>query len=214
MTIELVEPSPGTVHSPLPRAEHLTATPSLAGPTATSPLPLPTRHWGAAQALLALDEARLSLPLHLPDATVISALTTVVLRSGGAAVKVYPPGTDPAHLDLLAAALGGTSTAHLPDGRPVVTSHGIVTVTPWLPAAPAVTWEETGALLRRFHTEHATADVPVWTPSRGCPPRSRASRSTWPRCCSRHVTRCSSPWARSAPSSASAPSTATSHRPT
>lgn len=164
MTIELVEPSPGTVHSPLPRAEHLTATPSLAGPTATSPLPLPTRHWGAAQALLALDEARLSLPLHLPDATVISALTTVVLRSGGAAVKVYPPGTDPAHLDLLAAALGGTSTAHLPDGRAVVTSHGIVTVTPWLPAAPAVTWEETGALLRRFHTEHAAADVPVWTP--------------------------------------------------
>lgn len=168
MTIELVEPSPGTTSFPPTGAGFsspaTTLTTAGGGFPVSSPLPLPTRHWGAAEALLALDEARLSLPLHLPDATVVSALTTVVLRSGDVAVKVYPPGTDPAHLDLLAGALADTSTAHLPVDRAVVTSHGVVTVTPWLPPAAAVTWEETGALLRRFHAEHAAADVPAWTP--------------------------------------------------
>jgi hypothetical protein len=164
MTIELVEPSPGSITTLGSLAEIPSPATVFAGPDGASPLPLPTRRWGAAEALLALDEARLSLPLHLPEATVVSTLTTVVLRSGDVAVKVYPPGTDPAHLDLLAAALDGTSTAHLPVGPAVVTSHGVVTLTPWLPPAPAVTWQETGALLRRFHTEHAAADVPTWTP--------------------------------------------------
>lgn len=164
MTIELVEPSPG----PLSMSGTAPGTPSAATPFATAavvtPLPLPVRRWGTAEALAALDEARLVLPLHLPEATVVSALTTVVLRSGDVAVKVYPPGTDPAHLDRLTDALAGTSTAYLPLGAAVVTSHGVVTVTPWLPAALPVTWGETGALLRRFHAEHADADVPEWTP--------------------------------------------------
>ena len=129
-----------------------------------SPLPLPARHWGAAQALEALAEARLSLPVHLPGATVVSALSTVVLRSGDYAVKVYPPGTDPTHLDQITRALTGTSTAYLPLHRAVVTSHGTVTLTPWLHPARPVTWPETGGLLRRFHIEHADAPVAPWMP--------------------------------------------------
>ena len=164
MTIELVRPYQGSLAMTPAAPEIPSATPPFAHPVVATPLPLPVRHWGTAEALAALDEARLVLPLHLPEPTVASALTTVVLRSGDVAVKVYPPGTDPAHLDLLADALAGTSTAYLPLGRAVVTSHGVVTVTPWLPAAAPVTWEETGALLRRFHAEHAAADVPAWTP--------------------------------------------------
>lgn len=133
------------------------------------PLPLPAPGWGVTDALAALAEARLALPVALPEATVVSALTTVVLRSGGLAVKVYPPGTDPEHLARITAALRPTSTALLPVGGPVVTSHGVVSVSPWLPAAPPVDWAEAGALLRRFHAECAGADVPVWTPLRRLP---------------------------------------------
>lgn len=150
--------------------------PSVAGSSpddAVLPLPLPTGSWGVAEALAALSEARLSLPLPLPDATVVSALTTVVLRSGDHAVKVYPPGTDPAHLDRLTRSLAGSTTAHLPLGPAVVTSHGVVTVTPWLPAARPVSWAELGALLRAFHDEHATADVPRWTPLSRLPSQVR-----------------------------------------
>ena len=131
---------------------------------AAMPLPLPAGPWGAVEALAALDEARPLLPVGLPHATVVSALTTVVLRAGDCAVKVYPPGTDPAHLDRLATALAGSATAHLPTAPAVVTSYGVLTVTPWLPGTGSVTWPELGALLRAFHTEHAGADVPRWTP--------------------------------------------------
>jgi len=102
--------------------------------------------------------------VDLPEATLVSALTTVVLRSGDVAVKVYPPGTDPAHLDRLAHALAGSTTAHLPLHPPIVTEHGIVTVARWLPAAREVSWSDLGGLLRAFHDDHATADVPTWTP--------------------------------------------------
>ena len=130
------------------------------------PLPLPTAGWGVADALDALAEARLALAVPLPDPAVVSALTTVVLRAGDHAVKVYPPGTDPEHLDRTARGLAGTTTALLPVAAPVVTSHGVVGVSPWLPATEPVTWAETGALLRRFHADHADADVAPWQPLR------------------------------------------------
>jgi hypothetical protein len=128
------------------------------------PLPLPIPSWGAAEALLALDEARLALPLRLPAATVVSALTTVVLRSGEYAVKVYPPGTEVDHLARLATALAGSATAVLPVAPPLVTSWGVVAVSPWLTSTAPVGWAGTGALLRAFHAEPADADVPVWNP--------------------------------------------------
>jgi hypothetical protein len=136
----------------------------LAAPQLALPLPLPAGSWGVVEALSALTEAHARLPVELPPATVVSALTTVVLRAGEVAVKVYPPGTDPAHLDALAAALAGSTTAHLPLHPAVVTPFGVVTLAPWLPPARRVSWAELGDLLRSFHREHAAADVPLWTP--------------------------------------------------
>ncbi|MFS0705015.1 hypothetical protein AB6N23_10885 [Cellulomonas sp. 179-A 9B4 NHS] len=132
----------------------------------TEPLPLPGPAWGAPEAQLALAEARLALPFPVPAATVVSALTTVVLRAGDLAVKVYPPGTDPAHLARLATALAGSASALLPVAPPVMTSYGVVVASPWLTAGAPVGWGGTGALLRAFHAEHADADVPVWEPLR------------------------------------------------
>lgn len=137
------------------------------------PLPMPLPAWGAPEALRALAEARLALPVHLPPADVVSALTTVVLRSGEYAVKVYPPGTDPAHLGRIATALAGSATALLPLAPPVVTSWGVVSVWPWLAAAAPVGWAGTGGLLRAFHAEHADADVPRWDPLRRVVTQSR-----------------------------------------
>ena len=111
----------------------LGASPAVTTRTAAGamPLPLPAGPWGAVQALAALEEARPLLPVGLGGATVVSALTTVVLRAGAHAVKVYPPGTDPAHLDRLSTVLAGSSTAHLPTAPAVVTSlYGVLTVTP------------------------------------------------------------------------------------
>ncbi|NMR21680.1 phosphotransferase enzyme family protein [Cellulomonas fimi] len=130
------------------------------------PLPLPPAGWGAADGLDALAEARLALPFELPEADVASVLTTIVLRSGGYAVKVYPPGTDPRHLGTVAAALTGTRTAHVASAPPVVTSSGVVCVSRWLTGRRAPGWVALGALLRRFHDEHAEADVPAWVPLR------------------------------------------------
>lgn len=159
----------------LPAAPVADLAPGLAAPTPRTspeqdapaePLPLPAPTWGAPEALLALDEARLALPFRVPDAAVVSALTTVVLRCGDLAVKVYPPGTDPAHLGRLATALAGSATALLPVAPPVMTSWGVVVASPWLTAGAPVGWAGTGALLRAFHAEHADADVPAWEPLR------------------------------------------------
>nr|WP_297429723.1 hypothetical protein [uncultured Actinotalea sp.] len=130
-------------------------------------LPLPTDGWHLADALDALAEARLALPdLPAADAVVVSDLTTVVLRVGDHAVKVYPPGTDPAHLARVVAGLAGSTTALLPTAGPVVTSSGVVLVAPWRTAVRPIDWTGTGALLRRFHDDHATADVAPWDPLR------------------------------------------------
>src|SRR5690606_11772325 len=93
----------------------------LAAPT-VEPLPLPLPAWGVRDAVDALDEARLALRTRLPAPLVISALSTVVLRCGSWVVKVYPPGTDPAHLSRTVTALTGSGSALLPAGQPIVTS--------------------------------------------------------------------------------------------
>lgn len=127
-------------------------------------LPLPPDSWGAAEALAAVDEAREAVPFELGQPSLVSVLTTVVLRCGDYAVKVYPPGTDASHLTRLVQALGGSASAHLPLCPPLVTTHGVLTVARWLPVDRPVTWGELGALLRGFHVEHAAADVPEWKP--------------------------------------------------
>lgn len=149
---------------PVPAAAVVHGSPSRV--TEHDPLPLPVGSWGAAEALDALAEARLALPFPLRRPRLVSALTTVVLRAGQHAVKVYPPGTDAAHLARIGDALAGTRTAVLPVAAPVVTSSGVVSVSPWLSDARPVGWAETGDLLRRFHAAHADADVPAWDPLR------------------------------------------------
>ena len=135
------------------------------------PLPLPASAWGVDDALQALREAWLTLPLRfrLARPTVVAALTTVVLRTGRYAVKVYPPGTDPEHLDHIAGQLTGTVTAVLPLHPAVVTSHGIVVVSRWVRTTDVLDWPATGGLLARFHADHAKADLPPWAPLRRLP---------------------------------------------
>ena len=135
-------------------------------PAQVDVLPLPAPSWGAEAALDALAEARLVLPFVVRPARVVAALTTVVLRAGRYAVKVYPPGTEAEHLTRTDLALAGSRTAVLPLTSPVVTSSGVVVVHPWVRHAGPVTWAETGALLRLFHDDHADADVPAWDPLR------------------------------------------------
>lgn len=138
---------------------------SILAVPALSSLPLPPLGWGAPDGLAALNEARPLLPLELPPATVVSALTTVVLRAGEYAVKVYPPGTDPLRLEQIRSALAGTRSAMIAGGPPVATSRGLVTLTPWVDSRRPVAWAETGTLLRAFHEEHAAADVPEMRPA-------------------------------------------------
>ena len=52
----------------------------------------------------------------------------------------------------------------LPVAGPVVTSSGVVSVSPWLTDRRPVCWGETGRLLSEFHAAHAAADVPDWEP--------------------------------------------------
>ncbi|HET9872183.1 MAG TPA: phosphotransferase [Propionibacteriaceae bacterium] len=149
-----------TVTAAPPTAAHL-----LRG---SEPLPLPTLGWGPVEAQAAVAEAR--LVLDIPEATVVSALTTVVLRAGELAVKVYPPGTDPEHLWAITAALAGSDTAVLLERAPIVTSYGVVAISRWLADGKPVSWPRLGRLLRRFHAEAATANLPPWVPLRRLPP--------------------------------------------
>ena len=135
------------------------------------PLPLPARGWGATQAVAAWREALPTLPADVlaalaadHEVVTVSALTTVVLRVGPWAVKVYPPGTDLAHVAGVAAGLAGSATAHLPVTAPVPTEHGVVTVSRWLTPTRALGWTDVGRLLARFHAEHADAPLPAWQP--------------------------------------------------
>src|SRR4051812_31302139 len=128
------------------------------------PLPLPVDGWGVREALAALDAARPVLTVQLGVPVPVSALTTVVLRCGTHAVKVYPPGTDAAHLEGLRLALAGSTCAVLPSEPPVVTAHGVVVVMPWLSVSGAASWRATGTLLQAFHDETAGLDLPAWSP--------------------------------------------------
>lgn len=128
------------------------------------PLPLPAPGWGVREALAALDAAHLRLPALGGAPTPVSVLSTVVLRAGDRAVKVYPLGTDAAHLDRLRRALAGVASVVAWDAEPVETPHGVVTVMPWVTADGPVGWPEVGGLLRAFHDETAALEVPAWTP--------------------------------------------------
>ena len=140
--------------------------PTTASRTGASALPFPVAGWGAIEALAAVHDVRRGWPGLLPDATplVVQALTTVVLRVGHVVAKVYPPGTDPARLDEVQAALAGCTTVHVPSGPALPTPHGVVTLASWLPAARPVGWPTVGGLLRRFHDEAAAAPLPGWSP--------------------------------------------------
>jgi hypothetical protein len=129
------------------------------------PLPLPALGWGVPQALAALQVARPHLPVRLPEnVTVVSSLTSVVVRAGGHAVKIYPPDTCAIRLDELSSRLAGSLTAHVAEPGAVVTAHGVVTLAWWLTCRGEVSWRELGTLLRRFHTEHDRTDLPAWVP--------------------------------------------------
>ncbi len=128
-------------------------------------MPLPPPGWGASAAAAALEHARprLSVPLA-PPTEVLGNLTTVVLGAGEHVVKVYPPGTDATHLDFVNGQLQGSHSATVPVVPAVDTAYGLVTLAPRLAGGPEVSWPEVGALLRRFHGEHAGAAVPDWAP--------------------------------------------------
>ncbi|WP_374967856.1 phosphotransferase [Terrabacter sp. BE26] len=128
-------------------------------------LPLPAAGWGARDASAALEVARALLPVQVgPADEVLGLLTTVVLGAESHVVKVYPPGTDAAHLDRIHTALAGSRTATSALVPAVVTPHGVVTVASRLSGGSPVTWPEVGALLQAFHAEHADAAVATWSP--------------------------------------------------
>lgn len=134
------------------------ATPSLV------PLPLPEPGWGVGEALLAVDLARPSLVALPADTEIVSRLSTVVLRAGAYAVKVYPPGSDAAHLDRLRAALTGVPSVLGWLAAPVETPYGVVTLMPWAVAHGRPDWRTLGGLLRSFHDQTTDLVVPRWTP--------------------------------------------------
>ncbi|MCW2802428.1 MAG: hypothetical protein QOF52_1448 [Propionibacteriaceae bacterium] len=136
---------------------------------AVEPLPLPMVGWGESEAQAAVAEAR--LVVDLAPATVVSALTTVVLQAGDVAVKVYPPGTDPGHLADLSRQLAGTDTAVLLHQPPIVTSYGVVSLSRWLPGGRPASWPRVGSLLRRFHDHSATVVLAPWVPLRRLVPQ-------------------------------------------
>lgn len=133
------------------------------------PLPLPVLGWGAAQARDAVAEAVLVLPALTGPAQLVRALSTVVFRVGECAVKVHPPGTDPQHLARVHGVLADSPVALTSTAAPVVTSHGVVTVTPWTSPARAVGWGETGRVLRALHELPTGVALPAWTPLRRLP---------------------------------------------
>ena len=98
------------------------------------------------------------------------ALSTVVLRHGARAVKVYPPSVDVDRLRRVVAAVPA-DTGHpvLPElGRPplVVTPAGTVSTYRWLEPSAPVTWAEIGRLLAALHATAGVdvATLPRWTP--------------------------------------------------
>lgn len=139
-------------------------------PALAEPLPLPAPGWASRRrvtwraALPELPAAVLASLAADHEPEPVSALTTVVLRVGPWAVKVYPPGTDVAHVEQVRTALAPSGTALLPGSPALATEHGVVTVARWLPASEPVGWADVGALLRRFHDDHRHAPLAAWQP--------------------------------------------------
>jgi hypothetical protein len=132
---------------------------------------VPPQRWGAEEALLAWGAAAEVLGVEEAHrAVVVRDLSTVVLRAGDWAVKVYPPTLDAERLHAVLHALpADASDLVLPVlGRPGVvrTPHGLVSLYPWLERGPAASWPEIGALLRSFHATPGVDDarLPRWSP--------------------------------------------------
>jgi hypothetical protein len=160
-------------------------------PLPVDPLPLPQPGWGADQAREAVAEAALVLPELAGPAHLVRAVATVVLRVGDRAVKVHPPGTDPMHLARVHAVLSDSPVALTATAAPVVTSHGVVTVTPWTPPEQPLGWGAVGEVLRVLHELPTAMALPPWVPLRRlpgscttCPVRPPAGCSTTDRRCS------------------------------
>ena len=159
-------PAPALTAAMLPAQQERAA---HASPAPFDPLPLPPPGWGPPQARLAVREAALVLPSLAAGAQLVRALSTVVFRIGSMAVKVHAPGTDPAHVSRVHTALRDSPVAVTATGAPIVTSHGVVTVTPWYDAGVPATWSEVGEALRALHDLPAAASLPPWTPLRRLP---------------------------------------------
>ena len=138
-------------------------------PAPVDPLPLPQPGWGAAQAREAVAEAALAIPALDAPAQLVRAVSTVVFRVGETAVKVHPPGTDPAHLARVHTVLRSSPVAVTAVAEPVVTSHGVVTVTGWADDVTAAGWGEVGLALRTLHDLPEGDRLPAWTPLRRLP---------------------------------------------
>ncbi|MGN6242836.1 MAG: phosphotransferase [Motilibacteraceae bacterium] len=129
--------------------------------------------WGAAEALLAWRAAADLLgasPAEAGTPVLVRELSTVVLRAGDFAVKVYPPDLDPARLEAVLHALpADAGELVLPVlGHPAVvrTPHGLVSRYPWLDRGATASWPEIGALLRSFHATPGVDEalLPRWSP--------------------------------------------------
>lgn len=142
---------------------------SAADPLPADPLPLPQPGWGEQQARHAVAEAALVLPALDRPALLVRAVSTVVFQVGECAVKVHPPGSDPSHLARVHALLRESPVAVTAALAPVVTSHGVVTLTPWHPPQGTVDWADVGQALHRLHALPAATALPAWTPLRRLP---------------------------------------------
>ena len=148
-----------------PSAAPVTTAPALPH----DPLPLPQPGWGAEQARDAVAEAALVLPELAGPAQLVRAVSTVVLRVGECAVKVHPPGTDPLHLAQVHAVLADSPVALTATAAPVVTSNGVVTVTPWTSPGEPLGWGAVGEVLRTLHDLPTAGALPAWAPLRRLP---------------------------------------------
>ena len=160
-----------------PAAPAVTVAAASTAALPTDPLPLPQPGWGAEQALDAVAEAALVLPELAAPARLVRAVSTVVLQVGECAVKVHPPGTDPLHLARVHAVLADSPVALTATAAPVVTSHGVVTVTPWTAPAQPLGWGAVGEVLRTLHDLPTASALPAWVPLRRLPAQLLDHRS-------------------------------------
>ncbi|HEU4676353.1 MAG TPA: phosphotransferase [Motilibacteraceae bacterium] len=142
-------------------------------PAGSPPVLTPPAGWGAAEALRAWRAAAEALgasPAGADEAVLVRELSTVVLRAGDVAVKVYPPELDPSRLEAVLRALpADAGDLVLPVlGHPGVvrTPHGLVSRYPWLDRGAPASWPEIGALLRSFHATPGVDEalLPRWSP--------------------------------------------------